>query len=60
MFGKKKTMPLRNENFQCQVPGCGVNCLDRETLERHMNWAHRDLVASEKQKEAPLSQQQNK
>jgi len=58
MFGKKKAMASQNYNFYCQVPGCGVNCLDRETLERHMNWAHRALVVSENQKEAALSQEQ--
>jgi hypothetical protein len=58
VFGKKKAMAPRSENFHCQVPGCGVNCLDRETLERHMNWAHRELVAAGNQKEAMLSQEQ--
>ena len=55
MFRKKKDVAPREEVFQCSVPGCGLVCLNRESLERHISWKHPELAASEQQKEiSPL------
>ncbi len=54
MFGKKKKdMAPHEEEFKCSVPGCGLSCLNRDSLERHMEWAHPGVAASQQEKGTP-------
>jgi hypothetical protein len=46
MFGKKKPIEVKNANYQCQIPGCGLNCSDAQSLKRHMDWAHKTNTVS--------------
>jgi hypothetical protein len=39
MFGKKK-VTTKGVIYQCQVPGCGLNCGDEQSLKRHTDWTH--------------------
>jgi hypothetical protein len=37
MFGKKKKI-LEEKKVVCQI--CGLDCQDKLSLERHIDWAH--------------------
>ena len=37
---KKKNKAAEEKNFVCQ--NCGLDCFDRVSLERHIDWAHQD------------------
>lgn len=56
MFGKKKTGSEKSVVFQCPVPGCGLTCMDAQSLKRHMDWAHADKPAAGKPGDSPSSQ----
>ena len=53
MFGKKKAVATKGVSYQCQVPGCGLDCTDEQSLKRHMDWAHSPKAASNKPPETP-------
>lgn len=55
MFGKKKGASEKGVEYRCPVPGCGLTCMDAESLKRHMDWAHASKAAS-KPVDAPSSQ----
>ena len=59
MFWKKKEATVKGVVYQCQVPGCGLDCSDEATLKRHTAWAHQAAAAPGKQAEAMKSQPQN-
>jgi hypothetical protein len=40
MFGKKKTNTPEEKKAVCQI--CGLDCRDKLSLERHLDWAHRE------------------
>ena len=44
MFGKKKTnTPIKipeETNSVCQI--CGLDCRDKLSLQRHIDWAHKE------------------
>ncbi len=40
MFGKKKIKTLEEKKSVCQI--CGLDCRDKLSLERHIDWAHKD------------------
>jgi len=60
MFWKKKATEEKRQNCKCPVPGCGLDCPDKETLRRHISWAHPAKLASYGQTEAPSLQQETK
>lgn len=42
------------ESFRCRVPGCGLDCGDEGTLERHLIRAHAELISwSDRHDDAP-------
>jgi hypothetical protein len=43
MFGSKKTKVVQDRKVICEH--CGLDCQDKESLQRHLDWAHRDLNA---------------
>jgi uncharacterized C2H2 Zn-finger protein len=59
VFGKKKAIEVKNISYQCQVPGCGLICTDDVSMNRHMNWAHQEVVSSDKQTQTPNSRKKN-
>jgi hypothetical protein len=40
MFGKKKVKTPEEKKAVCQI--CGLDCYDKLTLERHVDWAHKE------------------
>jgi hypothetical protein len=41
MFSKKKIKELeKKESTVCQY--CGLNCYNQSSLERHLEWAHKE------------------
>ena len=40
MSDKKKTKGSEENKFICQ--NCGLDCRDKVSLERHLDWAHKD------------------
>ena len=38
MFGKKNIKKPQGNEVVCQM--CGLDCRDKGSLERHMDWAH--------------------
>lgn len=46
MFGKKKTKTLEDKKAVCQE--CGLDCRDKLSLERHINWAHTNVIYKSK------------
>jgi hypothetical protein len=40
MFGKKKIKTLEEKKSVCQI--CGLDCQDKLSLERHIDWAHKE------------------
>jgi hypothetical protein len=47
MFGNKKSKVPRPKEAICEF--CGLDCHDKDSLERHLDWVHKD------QKSAPKS-----
>jgi hypothetical protein len=45
MSDKKKKMPEANKSV-CHI--CGLDCGDKSSLERHLDWAHKDQKNPEK------------
>ena len=46
MFWKKKEKPTANNGIKCNV--CGVECFDQHSLERHMDWVHKEAKIAAK------------
>jgi hypothetical protein len=40
LFGKKKPKTAEEKNVICQI--CGLDCRDKFSLERHVDWAHKE------------------
>jgi hypothetical protein len=41
LFGKKKVQTtVESVSFKCPV--CGLDCLNKESLDRHVEWQHKD------------------
>jgi hypothetical protein len=40
MFGKKKMKTPEEQNSICPI--CGLDCRDKLSLERHIDWVHKD------------------
>jgi hypothetical protein len=40
MFGSKKTKGQPVKKAVCEL--CGLDCQDKESLQRHLDWAHKD------------------
>jgi hypothetical protein len=38
MFGKKKPKTIEEKKAVCAT--CGLDCRDKSSLERHIDWAH--------------------
>ncbi len=47
MFGKKKPKVPGEKKAVCQE--CGLDCRDKDSLERHLAWAHKNVIYSNKQ-----------
>jgi transcription initiation factor TFIIIB Brf1 subunit/transcription initiation factor TFIIB len=46
MFGKKKGKTQEQAKTVCEI--CGLDCRDSSSLDRHMEWAHRDQKTAPK------------
>jgi uncharacterized C2H2 Zn-finger protein len=46
MFGKKKIKTPEEKKVVCQE--CGLDCRDKSSLERHINWAHTAVIYQSK------------
>ena len=46
MFGKKKIKTPEENKAVCQE--CGLDCRDKSSLERHINWAHTAVIYQSK------------
>jgi hypothetical protein len=46
MFGKKKTNIQEGMKAVCQI--CGLDCRDKSSLERHVDWAHKEQRTTSK------------
>ncbi len=46
MFGKKKEKVPEEKKAVCPI--CGYDCGDKSSLERHIDWAHKDQKNSTK------------
>lgn len=43
---RKQILGVRKaESYRCRVPGCGLDCGDQGTLERHLRRAHAELIS---------------
>ena len=40
MFWKKKENQGANKEIKCTI--CGVECFDQNSLERHLEWVHKE------------------
>jgi uncharacterized C2H2 Zn-finger protein len=47
MLGKKRIMTLEEKKAVCQE--CGLYYRDKSSLERHINWAHTNVIYYRKQ-----------
>lgn len=41
MFWKKKGKSAAEKEIKCNV--CGVECFDQNSLERHLEWVHKEV-----------------
>ena len=46
MFGKKKIKTSEEKKAVCQE--CGLDCRDKSSLERHIAWAHKNVIYTSK------------
>jgi hypothetical protein len=46
MFGNKKSKVMRTKESVCEV--CGLDCYDKDSLARHMDWAHKEQKGTPK------------
>ena len=46
MFGKKKPKTVEEHKAICEI--CGLDCRDKDSLQRHLEWAHKEQKTTAK------------